>query len=262
MLPNLNIPSLKLFGPVEIHPFGVLVAIAVVLGFYLSQRRAAKVGLDPKLCYSGMTWGVISGFVFAHWIDAIFYYPERIVEDPFYLLRLWDGISSFGGFIGGALGVFVYFHRRKLSVLEYAEAIMFGLVPAWAIGRLGCTIVFDHPGLPTDFILGMQDGHGVVRHNLGFYEMLAALFLTGLIYFLKNTRPFRGFYIALVMALYAPVRFFLDFLRVADKTYYGFTPGQYLSVLMLFFAMGWIAVGWFGRKARHPELGVPSDQTQ
>jgi Prolipoprotein diacylglyceryltransferase len=243
MLPNLNIPPVKLFGPLELHAFGFLVAVAVFLGFYLGKRRAANVGLDPNICASGITWGVFTGFIFAHWVSAIFYFPERIAADPLYLLKFWDGISSFGGFVGGILGVYLYLRRMNVSYLDYIEAMLFGLVPAWVIGRLACTIAFDHPGLPTNFILGMMDEQGVVRHNLGLYEMLAALVLTGLLYLLKNVRPFRGFHCALVMLFYAPVRFLWDSLRIADKTYLGLTPGQYFSIIMGVAAMGWMVVG-------------------
>jgi phosphatidylglycerol---prolipoprotein diacylglyceryl transferase len=251
MLPNLDLPALKLFGPLEIHVFGVIVACAIILGIYLGRRRAVKVGLDPKTCEGGMFWAVVVGFVFAHLVSAVFYFPDKIAADPLYLLRFWDGISSFGGFIGGALGAWFYFHRARVSFLDHAEAIFFGLVPAWVVGRLACTVIFDHPGLPTTFFLGMADAQGVVRHNLGLYEMLAALVFTGLIYGLKDFRPFRGFHIALVMALYAPVRFLWDSLRIADKTYLGLTPGQYLSIAMLVVALGWIHVG-LRRQAPRP----------
>jgi phosphatidylglycerol:prolipoprotein diacylglycerol transferase len=243
MLPNLNIPPLKLFGFLELNVFGFLVAVGALFGFYLGKRRAANVGLDPNICSAGGTWGIFSGFVFAHWVSAIFYFPERIVYDPLYLLKFWDGISSFGGLVGGILAAYLYLRRMNVSVVDYIEAILFGFVPAWAIGRLACTIAFDHPGLPTTFILGMMDEQGVVRHNLGLYEMLAALFLTGLLYLLKNVRPFRGFHCALVMLFYAPVRFLWDGLRIADKTYLGFTPGQYFAIIMGVAAMGWMVVG-------------------
>lgn len=256
MLPNLNVPPLKLFGPLEIHLFGVLVAVAVFLGYYLGRRRAVTLGLDPKLCEGGMVWAIIAGFALAHWVSAILYFPERVAAEPLYLLKFWDGIASFGGFIGGTLGAFLYFRRKGVSFLDYAEAIMFGLVPAWVVGRLACTSIFDHPGLPTTFFLGMADEHGVIRHNLGLYEMLAALLLTGLIYGLKNVRPFRGFHIALVMALYAPVRFLWDSLRIADKTYLGLTPGQYLSVGMFIVALAWIIVGLQHRRRAEALAGL------
>ena len=129
----------------------------------------------------------------------------------------------------------------------YLEALLFGLVPAWAIARLGCTIAFDHPGRVTNFVLGMADMKGVVRHNLGFYEMLWTVVLTIILYGLRNYKPFRGFPIALIFLLYSSVRFYLDSLRVEDRLYWGLTPGQYFS--MIVFGIGvWIA--WKGMREK------------
>jgi phosphatidylglycerol:prolipoprotein diacylglycerol transferase len=240
MLPNLSLPDLKIFGPIGPRPFGVLAAIATVVGFHLGKRRASRVGLDPEICAEGMIWAAIVGFAMAHWVSAVFYFPHEVIADPLYLLKFWDGLSSFGGFVGGFLGAFVFFRRKRQPWLKYAEAILFGLVPAWAIGRLGCTVVFDHPGRTSGFFLAMADAQGIGRHNLGFYEMLVALVLTAVIYALKSRHVFDGLYISLVLLLYAPARFLLDNLRVADQTYLGLTPGQYFSVALFVIALVWL----------------------
>ncbi len=243
MLPHIQIPEINIIGPLKIAPFGILVAFAVFVGYVLGERRAAKRGLDPRVCGDGMFWAILVGFAFAHWFSAIFYFPEKVLANPLYLLMFWDGIASFGGFLGGVLGAYIVFRQKGVSFLDYTEAILFGFVPAWVIGRLACTLVFDHPGLETTFFLGMADARGVVRHNLGLYEMLAALLFTGVLYWLKDDHPFRGFHLALIMMLYAPVRFFLDTLRIEDKTYLGLTPGQYLSLVMFACALVWMIAG-------------------
>lgn len=248
MLPNLYIPPLIIFGPIQIHPFGVLVAVAVLLGYELGIRRARRVGLDPRTCATGMIWAVVGGFAMAHWFFVVFYFPEQLAEDPLSFFAFWGGLSSFGGFVGGFLAAWIYFRKVKAPFVQYGEAALFGFVPAWILGRLGCTIVFDHPGLKTDFILGMEDNHGVVRHNLGLYEMLLAVFLTIAIYALKNKRVFEGFHVVLVLLIYAPVRIFLDSLRIADKVYWGFTAGQFFSFFMLGLAVYLVFKGLMGRK--------------
>jgi phosphatidylglycerol:prolipoprotein diacylglycerol transferase len=144
----------------------------------------------------------------------------------------------------------IYFRRKNVPTLPYVEAILFGFVPAWILGRLGCTIAFDHPGLPTTFFLGMADWAGVVRHNLGLYEMLYTVLLAAALYGLRNFRPFEGFHLVLIILLYSPVRFFLDTLRVADRRYWGYTPGQYFSVLLLALGVWLLVRGWRGEGAR------------
>lgn len=42
-----------------------------------------------------------------------------------------------------------------------------------------------------------------------------------------------GWYVAAACLAYAPVRFLLDFLRVADARYLGLTPGQLASLALL-----------------------------
>ena len=239
----MNVPDIKLYGPVVIHPFGVLAATAIMVGFFLGKRRAGQVGLDVEICSRAMIWAVIVGLAFAHGASALLYYPKEVVTDPLYLLKFWEGLSSFGGFAGGFLGAFVFLRLKRQPWLKYGEAILFGLMPAWIIGRLGCTVVFDHPGRPSTFLLAMADGQGVVRHNLGFYEMLVAILLTEVIYALKDRKVFTGFYLSLVIIIYAPVRFFLDSLRIDDQTYWGLTPGQYSSAVIFAVTLGCVVHG-------------------
>jgi prolipoprotein diacylglyceryltransferase len=87
--------------------------------------------------------------------------------------------------------------------------------------------VHDHPGVSTDFVLGVEI-LGVVRHDLGLYLMgvMVALFLA-LTWMARSGHPPAGSVIALVGITYAPARFYLDSLRISDTTYLGLTPGQW-----------------------------------
>ena len=232
MLPNLTIPSIKIIGPLKIHPFGAFVAVALLLGYWLVMGRAKKTGLDVQVAADASLWAVSIGFVISHLFWAILYNHHLIRENPLLLIMVWKGISSYGGFFGGTFGGWIYLRRKGIRPLPYLEAILFGFVPAWAVARLGCTTAFDHPGRKTDFFLGMADGSGIVRHNLGLYEAMWTIVIVAILYALREYRPFRAFHVALVFLLYAPVRFFFDSLRIDDRTYLGFTPGQYFSVIV------------------------------
>lgn len=269
MLPFISIPTYKLFGLLPIQPFGILVGIAIVLGYYLGIRRARKLGLDPELVADAQVWIVIGGFIVAHLVSVVFYFPKRILENPLTLLYFWSGLSSFGGLLGAALTTIYYFRKRGLPVLKYVDTILYGFVPAWIFGRMGCTVVFDHPGIPTDFVLGMSDKaglvgkfyglywDGVVRHNLGFYEMMLAIMLTLVIYALKDVRPFDGFPTALVLLLYSPARFVMDTLRLGDEKYLGLTPGQYFSILGVLLAVFMLVYG--KKHGLAPEPDTPQE---
>ncbi|MEM9069412.1 MAG: prolipoprotein diacylglyceryl transferase family protein [Myxococcota bacterium] len=158
----------------------------------------------------------------------------------------WLGLSSFGGFLGAAFSVWVWKARRKLPALPLAELACWCFPAVWIFGRSGCFVVHDHPGAETTFFLGVENFHnnpGVIRHDLGLYEVLWALVVTALFFKLRHrqTRP-TGFFVALLPLLYTPVRFGLDFLRATDvanpdNRFYGLTPAQYAAIGFFFFSV-------------------------
>jgi phosphatidylglycerol:prolipoprotein diacylglycerol transferase len=126
-----------------------------------------------------------------------------------------------------------------MSLLVLGDLFCFAFPFAWLFGRMGCFVVHDHPGLPTNFFLAVDNYNlqGIARHDLGLYEVLwSAVMIPLLLWMGKTKRPW-GFYMALVPLAYAPLRFCLDFLRESaeqggDVRYLGLTPGHYASVLM------------------------------
>lgn len=229
MIPYIEIPPLSLGGYVLVQPFGLLVALACIVGWWATQREAAARGLDPRIVDGMAFWALAIGFPCASLFDVIFYYPHLIWTDPTALLRFWDYMSSYGGFIGGAAGAIVFLRMRGQKLLPYLDVLAMGITVGWFFGRLGCTIVHDHPGALTDFVLGVRFPDGV-RHDLGFYEWLYTIFMLVVLYALPRSRMPAGAVAAVVLVLYAPIRFLMDFLRVADATYFGLTPGQYASL--------------------------------
>jgi prolipoprotein diacylglyceryltransferase len=248
LLPQPQIPSLKL-GPFTVEPFGAFVAAGVTLGFWLTVKRAEELGLDPRVARGVRLWAVVPGFVAAHLFDVLFYTPERLAGDPLLLLRIWDGISSFGGFAGGAAGAIYYLvHVARVPVRPYADALAYAFTAAWILGRLGCTVAYDHPGIRTDFVLAMPYTGALVgpglRHNLGFYEMLWTVGLFAW-FWRERRRPHRpGFYVSVALLTYTPFRFLLDFLRDGEIRFAGLTAGQYAAVAFFLLGLRLYTGGW------------------
>ena len=261
-------------GPLKVHPFGVLVGIAIVVGTIVADKRAKKLGLDGGHVSRLAMWAVIPGFIGAHLYAVLAYEGfDAVAKDPLILLRVWEHISSFGGFVGATLGILWYVRRHNLKFLVYAEAIVYAFAFAWIFGRLGCTVAYDHPGLLTDFALGMPYPYEMtvkdptkfwlipdvintnVRHNLGFYECLWTIGIAGFFFSQrKKARP-AGWFLLVFVVLYMPIRFLFDFLRVQDVQWLGLTPGQYVAIAL--FVLG----VWLLRRVRHQsEILVPDGQ--
>jgi phosphatidylglycerol---prolipoprotein diacylglyceryl transferase len=220
------------FNALPIHMFGVLVALGVILGDRIVVRRGVERGLDAKDIKFLNARIVIWGFVVAHWVSVIFYFPERIKESPLILLNFWAGLSSFGGFLGAFLAFLYYTRKEKIPALPYADAVALGLAVGWIFGRTGCFTAHDHPGLHTTFFLAVRYPDGP-RHDLGFEELLFTIVMTAILFWYARKPRVPGRVIGLFATMYAPVRFGLDFLRARDdvdrpdERYFNLTPAQW-----------------------------------
>ncbi len=223
----------------KLYWFSIFVMIGIVTGVLWLDRISLRGGsVKPEIARQIPEIAVISGFIGAHFMHVLAYHPEMLQEDPWALFKIWNGISSIGGFLGGTLGVMVYFRIKKEGLIPYADRIVFGMVLAWIFGRLGCATAHDHPGSLTTFFMGLEFPDGV-RHDLGLYEFLYTLFvLTPLVFFLSRKQHRAGTLTGWVLVTYAPMRFLWDFLRAqdmdyVDARYLGLTPAQYGVLAML-----------------------------
>lgn len=269
----LDVPVLgKLFDaarPPSIKPFGTLVALGVYIGSVITMHRAKERGLDTKKMNEFIFWVVAAGFVGGHMLDAIFYHPQRVARDPLYLLMLWDGLSSYGGFIGAMVGGFAYKLVKREKILPYADVVIATFPIAWVFGRAGCTVVHDHPGRLSDawFAVRYPMGSGWVgRFDLGLYEFVLtiplAIFVTLL--WRRGPRP-PGYFTGIICMAYAPVRFVLDFFREeegvsmlgGDPRYGGLTPAQWACFGL--FAVGAYFTFVIGKGDAATHGGAPPD---
>ena len=259
--------------PLQIHSFGLAVAVGLLLTFSISSWRAEnKYGISGEAFQNFGIWMVMIGWPFAHIFNVLFYEPHVLKDDPLELLRVWGSISSYGGFLGGVIAFFGYTWVKKLDRMTWADMAVFSLAVPWFFGRIGCATVHDHPGaLVHGFWLWEKIGGsglwplaiefpatanmpGGPRHDLGFYEALWWGMIVLVIFALdRKPRPL-GFFAAIVPILYAPGRFMFDFLRVppelgGDARYLGMTPAQYMSIVI--FIVGWVV---FFKVRKNPPL--------
>ena len=261
MLPFIEQPTWHL-GPLTIHAFGIAVATGVWLAASMAERRFARASLDPAIGQRLGAWMLIVGIVGAHLFSVVLYFPDRVRTDPWLLVRIWEDVSSFGGILGGIVGALLFFTIRAPQLsprnrLAYLDAIAFVFPIGLALGRVGCALAHDHPGAVTTFPLAislrsaaaqayMQDVYSAAGqalpagasvmgfHDLGLYECLFLMLVVIPAFNIWNRRRREpGFYVVAFALLYLPVRFALDWLRVADARYLRLTPGQWVAAATL-----------------------------
>jgi phosphatidylglycerol:prolipoprotein diacylglycerol transferase len=271
----MKVPGLgQLFDPAHppsIKPFGMLVALGVYLGAIVANRRARERKLDPAVMSQLIFWVVAAGFIGGHMLDAVFYHPARILKDHYYILRLWDGLSSYGGFTGALIGAWLWRTIYNRKILPFGDVICSALPIGWMFGRAGCAVVHDHPGALSEawFAVRYPSGTGIGfigRFDLGLYECLLTIPLALGFAIAWRRDPFRpiGFYAGWMCVAYAPVRFLLDFFRVTeaenpgggDPRYAGLTPAQWACFLFLGIGLYIVRIASKGARTEPPAEGL------
>ena len=249
-------------GPITVHGFGILVATGFLLGARVARNKAERDGYDPEVINRLVGWLVLGVFVGGHLGHLLFYYPGLLENDTerfgqFFdalfsgrlprldevpeVLQVWQGLSSFGGFIACALLSIWFFRREKVPFWPYADAVAYGLMIGWMMGRFGCFSAHDHPGTETQFWLGVAGmcpgaygSPAVACHDLGLYEALWSGGMFIWFRFKDKVPRYPGFYVGWMCLSYGFFRVFLDIFRHpdGDPRWFGYTPAQYGSVLM------------------------------
>ena len=257
MFPYIPHPTLDL-GFYTVEAFSVLVVVAVIVQFQITLRRAPSAGIARETASSLVGWAIGLGLVSAHVFDVVAYTPEKLRQNPLVLLEIWGSLSSLGGMAGGLLGIWIVMRIKQLdaaAMLRFFDVLVYALPFTLAVGRLGCALQHDHPGVSSNHWLAVQFPEGP-RFDLGLLE---CLYVSGvaLVFFLLGRQPRPGgFFIGLFFALYGPVRFAMDTLRVGEARYAGWTPGQYLAVLGTIIGIG--ILGWVLTRPRDAAAGSPS----
>lgn len=231
--------------------------IAVLVGSWLVFRRACRRGLDPDRTSRLLLWMLVIGFFAAHFAYLAFLRPSPLLRPSTFLqypllwLNLWDGMSSFGGIVGGVLGAVLLMRRNRWSwpeIWTFLDVVAFSFPFAWSIARFGCYLAHDHPGIHTTSWLAVRYPGGP-RYDLGLVDFFLSLVLSGFFLALdRRPRP-SSFYLATFMLLYGPARLLLDNLRIEER-FAGLTGGQFGALAAL--CVGTVALRRLLQETAHP----------
>jgi phosphatidylglycerol:prolipoprotein diacylglycerol transferase len=239
-IPFFEFPNWQL-GPLTVGVFGIFAALGIYAATEIAIRQCKRRGLDVTVLADYAPWGIAGGVAVGHWVHLFAYHPEELGRSPWQILKIWDGLSSFGGLLGGIIAAVIYFRIRRVSFRAYGDAFALGVAPGWGIARVGCFLVHDHPGVKTDFPLAVAFPDGP-RHDLGLYDALWLFGIAVVLFSLMRQGLLKDRLLPLLALLYAPARFFFDFLRATDVAYRdaryaGLTPAQYCCIALVLYGV-------------------------
>lgn len=239
-------PDLFSIGGFTIHTFGLGVALAGLLGMWLSRIIAKREGLDPELITDFLLYALLAGVVGARLWEVAFTW-EYYAPNPLKILAVWEGgLSIQGGVLGGIIIGIWYARKKNIPVWKLADIVAPGVILGMAIGRLGDFMTGDDYGIISE-TFGIVYPPGTIAYEVNgpvpliptvLFESLADFLIMGILLFMRNRKPYEGFLFLWMLALYSVARFFLEYLRGDSlTTFFDLKTAQVTSVITILIAV-------------------------
>ena len=253
--PQIDPVLLDLGGPLKVRWYGLMYLVGFAAAMWLGRRIARKPGsgwsieqVDDLLFYGfvGVILGGRVGYTF-------FYQFSLFIENPLYLIRIWEGGMSFhGGVLGVMIAMALFARKYKKSYLQVGDFVCPLLPIGLGAGRLGNFINGELWGRATDLPWAMifpSDPKALPRHPSQLYEFAleGVVLFVMLWWFSKKPRP-AGSVAGLFLLGYGCFRFSVEFAREPDShlglLQLGMSMGQWLCLPMILGGLGLMVYGY------------------
>jgi len=227
-------PVLFRIGEFEITSFGVLVGIAGIVGIMVFEREAKRSRL-PEAASSAAIFGVIGGLLGAKVLWTIEFANTAPLSSLFFSR---GGLSWFGGLIGGVgTGLWVL-RRHRVPIVAALAAATPALAIGHAIGRIGCFLVGDDYGRPTQLPWGVAFPEGrppvdVPVHPTQLYETLLLLPLAWMLMRWRREGVADSVVLGRYFVLAGSIRFAIEFIRVNLRILGPLTLAQLIALALI-----------------------------
>ena len=264
-------PILLQLGALPIRSYGLLIAVAFMVGIWIARRRAVRIGYDPDIIIDLSVIvilvsiiGARLAYVFVRWN----YYQHDILG----ILRIWEGgLALYGGMVAGALVGLWFFRRRGIDMWAGADLVAPSLAMGVTIGRIGCFLngccygkVCEHPWgvvFSESSIAGMHYP-GAHLHPTQLYEAFLGLVVFFVLLAADRRKPFEGFLLWLFVILLSVSRFLIDPIRQYGTESIAFRSGalaltnnQVSGVALVLLSLGFMV--YLSRRAARGDVTAP-----
>ncbi|WP_336389708.1 prolipoprotein diacylglyceryl transferase [Staphylococcus aureus] len=210
-------------GPLSVRWYGIIIAVGILLGYFVAQRALVKAGLHKDTLVDIIFYSALFGFIAARIYFVIFQWPYY-AENPGEIIKIWHGgIAIHGGLIGGFIAGVIVCKVKNLNPFQIGDIVAPSIILAQGIGRWGNFMNHEAYGGPVsrafleqlhlpNFIIENMYINGQYYHPTFLYESIwdVAGFII-LVNIRKHLKLGETFF--LYLTWYSFGRFFIEGLR-------------------------------------------------
>jgi len=217
-------------GPLDIHFYGLMIGLGVVVSIIVTTRRYGRMGGDTAIAEKLLVWAVVAGVLGAR-IAYVAPRLSQITDRGFWrLFAIWEGgLALYGGLTAGVIvGVWLV-RRNHGNVPMILDAAAIGIPLAQGIGRWGNYFNQELFGTPSDLPWAVEIAerfrpaeyiNSATFHPVFLYESVwnLAIVIPVVLWVEKRFDLRRGNLFLVYLITYGLARFTLEFIRTDNAT--------------------------------------------
>ncbi|MEJ0020959.1 MAG: prolipoprotein diacylglyceryl transferase [Candidatus Doudnabacteria bacterium] len=228
-------------GVLGIHWYGIILAAAILVAYFLCRRNSWKFGISAADIDDFAFWAVILGIVGARLYYVVFNY-SYFFQNPSEIYKIWHGGQSiYGAVLAGLVFAYFYSRRKAFSFYQLFDVVALSLPLAQAIGRFGNFVNQEAFGVPTDLPWKMyvQPRFRPVEYSASNFFHPAFLYeaIVDVIVFLILRRLVGKVKSGVIgwsyLLLYSIGRFFIEGIRLDSFFVLGFRVDQVIAAILI-----------------------------
>ena len=218
-------PEIAQWGFIHIRSYGLMLAVAFLIGTWLGLRESRRLGLDEDKVVNVILIVLVASVLGARAL----YVMEHVQEfrrEWGSVIALWQGgLTLYGGIVAGTAAGLMAAKRFGLPMWTVADALTPSLALGAGIGRIGCHLngcCYGRPTqlpwgvvFPADSYAGLEFGNAAV-HPSQLYLAAAAFALFLLTWWLRRRLGVPGTLFWLFIVLFALLRIPIDLTRAYE----------------------------------------------
>lgn len=247
-------PVLFKVGWFSVYSFGFMLAMSFLIGIYLSNYRARRLGVDPQHILDLSVWIIVAGVVGSRLLYVAFHFDEY--ESPIDVFALWQGGATlYGGFILAVFAGWIFSRRRRIGFFLLGDILGPAIPLGVMLTRVGCFLsgccygrettcgwgVAFPPDSPAGAYarrLAAERGvDAVCLHPTQLYDSFFGLATLVILLAFQSKLVKRGATFGLMLVCYGTFRFVVDLFRVYEENMRvgsHFNLNQIVSLLLVF----------------------------
>jgi len=241
-------------GSFPIYSYGVMLALAFIIGIFLAMKEAKRIGENPERVLD-ISLYVILGALIGGRLGYVIFHLDYYLENPIKMLYFRQGGLSFlGAFLIAFFLCWLYVKRTKLPFWKFADIAAPSVAIGIGIARIGCFlngccyglisekygIEFSALNMPPAYLQQLKDGLIVSGSSCTLpviptqlYSSLYAFLIFFILLGIRKYKKYDGYLFLNFLVLYSIARFTIEFFRFYEDNYKMFNYFTVTQIILL-----------------------------